>query len=240
MNGSSTQSLIDVIDAEFGYGQRTIVRAGSLRVKAGQCLGLYGPNGVGKSTLVRGMVGLLPPLAGRVQRLPGLRIGYVPQHRAMELHWPMTGEDVASLSISAHRRFGWVGAARAAIRRAMAELGVAELGVKAFSALSGGQQQRLILAGALADDPGVLVLDEPTDGLDVANRALFIDVLRQRKRVGMGLVLISHELEDLMELADEVAWIHPGEQAGMSSRVELVEPGRISQTAAYATAAREA
>jgi ABC-type Mn2+/Zn2+ transport system ATPase subunit len=240
VNGSLPQALIDVIDAEFGYGQRAIVRAGSLCVQAGRCLGLYGPNGVGKSTLVRGMVGLLLPLAGRVQRRPGLRIGYVPQHRAMELHWPMTGEDVASLSISAHRRFGWVRSARPAVRRAMAELGVEALSPKSFSALSGGQQQRLILAGALADDPGVLVLDEPTDGLDVANRALFIDVLRQRKLAGMGLVLISHELEDLVELADEVAWIHPGEQAGMPGRVELVEPGRISQTAACAAAAREA
>ena len=109
MNGSSPQTLIDVLDAEFGYGQRAIVRAGSLCVEAGRCLGLYGPNGVGKSTLVRGMVGLLLPLVGRVQRRPGLRIGYVPQHRAMELHWPMTGEDVASLAISAHRLFGWVG-----------------------------------------------------------------------------------------------------------------------------------
>lgn len=239
MNGSSPTNLIDLIDAEFGYGQRAIVRAGSLCVLEGNCLGLYGPNGVGKSTLVRGMVGLLSPLAGRVQRRPGLRIGYVPQHRAMELHWPMTGEDVAGLSISAHRRFGWLGSARVAVHRAMAELGVAAFGSRSFSALSGGQQQRLILAGALADDPGVLVLDEPTDGLDVANRALFIDVLRQRKRTGMGLVLISHELEDLVELADEVAWIHPGEQAGMPSRVELVEPGHISQ-AACATAAREA
>ena len=240
MNRSSPQTLIDVLDAEFGYGQRAIVRAGSLCVEAGRCLGLYGPNGVGKSTLVRGMVGLLLPLAGGVQRQPGVRIGYVPQHRAMELHWPMTGEDVACLAISAHRLFGWVGSARAAVRRAMAELGVQELGTKSFSALSGGQQQRLILAGALADDPGVLVLDEPTDGLDVANRALFIDVLRQRKLAAMGLVLISHELEDLVELADEVAWLHPGERAGMPARVELVEPGQISQTAAYAAAAREA
>jgi ABC-type Mn2+/Zn2+ transport system ATPase subunit len=240
MNGSSPQSRIEVIDAEFGYGERAIVRAGSLCVQAERCLGLYGPNGVGKSTLVRGMIGLLLPLAGRVQRTPGLRIGYVPQHRAMELHWPMTGEDVASLAISAHQLFGAVVSARAAVRRAMAELGVANLRSKSFSALSGGQQQRLILAGALADDPGVLVLDEPTDGLDVANRGLFIDVLRQRKLAGMGLVLISHELEDLVELADEVAWLHPGEQAGMPARVELVEPGRISQTAACAAVAREA
>jgi len=108
------ESLIEVNDAVFGYGGRAVVRVAHLELARGQCLGIFGPNGSGKTTLVRGITGLLSPMAGQVAHEPigpssKLRIGYLPQHRNIELHWPMTALDAASLAISARRLFGWIG-----------------------------------------------------------------------------------------------------------------------------------
>src|SRR5881394_869154 len=99
--------LIDVESAAFGYEGRAVVRVEKLEVRAGRCLGIFGPNGSGKTTLVRGVTGLLAPLSGQVRRNESVRIGYVPQHRAIEMHWPMSGRDIATLGVSARRRFGW-------------------------------------------------------------------------------------------------------------------------------------
>src|SRR4051812_46615810 len=100
--------LVEVRDAVFGYGERPVVRVDALNLHAGLCLGIFGPNGAGKTTLVRGLTGLLTPISGTVQRRTS-RIGYLPQHRAMDWHWPMTGFDAAALALSARRPLGWIG-----------------------------------------------------------------------------------------------------------------------------------
>jgi ABC-type Mn2+/Zn2+ transport system ATPase subunit len=224
--------LVDVRDAAFGYGGRAVVRVDALRLDAGRCVGVFGANGSGKSTLVRGLVGLLPPLAGGVARRPGLRAAYVPQHRGMEPHWPMTGLDAASLAVSAGQRFGWMGRGAARrVRDALDRLGAAGLADRPFAALSGGQQQRLILAGALATDPDVLVLDEPTDGLDVRSEDALLEAVRRVAAGGVGVVMISHEIRDLTGACHAVAWVREGAAEGEPSRVELVPPGRLLERA---------
>src|SRR4051812_46991183 len=100
--------LIEVRDAAFGYDQRAVVRCDALVVAAGKSLGIFGPNGSGKTTLVRGIGGLLEPMQGSVTRAPALNMGYLPQHRAIDLHWPMSGMDAALLATSARQAFGWV------------------------------------------------------------------------------------------------------------------------------------
>ena len=189
---------------------KPVVRAEWMRVSRGKCLGIFGPNGAGKTTLVRGMTGLLKPISGTVRRSGVRRIGYLPQHRAMELHWPMTGLDAASLAVSATRRLGWLHGGTARVRDSMERLEVGSLAQRPFAKLSGGQQQRLLLAGALAADPDVLVLDEPTDGLDIRSRASLMAVLSGLTGAGLSTVIISHGVEDLMALASEVAWLRPG------------------------------
>jgi ABC-type Mn2+/Zn2+ transport system ATPase subunit len=221
--------LIELSNTAFGYRRQRVVQVETLLLQPGRCLGIFGPNGAGKTTLVRGLMGLLPPLAGQVRHAPTTKIGYVAQHRALELHWPMTGGDVASMGVSARRRFGWVNNASTAVQSAMKELSVDHLAGRPFASLSGGQQQRLIVAGALADTPNVLVLDEPTDGLDVHSRAGFLEVLRNRMAGGLSVALISHEIDDLIEIADEVAWLHPGAEVGEPSQVELVSPAELSR-----------
>jgi ABC-type Mn2+/Zn2+ transport system ATPase subunit len=219
-------TLTHLTDCVFGYGSRPVVRAGDLQLHPGRCLGIFGPNGAGKTTLVRGITGLLPPLSGTVARTGGvpIRFAYMPQHRAMELHWPMSGLDAASMMTSARTPLGWIRTRRQQVLSMMRTLGVEDLAGRSFARLSGGQQQRILLAGAMASEPSVLVLDEPTDGLDVHSRDNLLDLLHDFSNRGLCTVLISHDLEDLLFLADEVAWVHPANEPNLPSQVEVLPP----------------
>ncbi len=220
--------LIDVRDAVFGYGEREVVRVNALQLRAAQALGIFGPNGAGKTTLVRGLSGLLRPLRGSVQRQAALRIGYLPQYRAIDLNWPMSGLDAALLAISARRRFGWIGSQKRKAREMMERLGVAHLAPKRFATLSGGQQQRILLAGAMASGPQVLILDEPTDGLDVHSREKLLGLLKEFAAAGLAVVMISHEIEDLTCLCDTVARLHPADDPEHPAHVEVITPTMLT------------
>jgi zinc transport system ATP-binding protein len=224
--------LVEAAHATFGYERRPIVQVERLGLESGVCLGIFGPNGVGKTTLVRGLTGLLPAMAGEVKYLRRLRFGYLPQHRAMEPHWPMTAMDAASMAVSARRTLGWMGGAGAGISKAMRAMEVDHLAARPFSQLSGGQQQRVLLAGALAAEPEVLVLDEVTTGLDVRSRQALLDGLRDQNRKGLCSVMISHEMEDLLEVADEIAWLHWPDDPNLPSRVEVIKPEELAQRVA--------
>jgi ABC-type Mn2+/Zn2+ transport system ATPase subunit len=235
--------LIEVHDATFGYGGRPVVRVEHLELSRSKCLGIFGPNGSGKTTLVRGITGLLSPMAGQVTHATkttreALRIGYLPQHRNIELHWPMTALDAASLAISARRWFGWIGPRLKDVLAMMNRLGIDHLAARPFASLSGGQQQRVLLSGALAGDPTVLVLDEPTEGLDVRSTQELIDLLRQFVAEGLAMMIISHEADDLVQVSGEIAWLHPAQQQGEPSRVEIVSPEALGE--AILKAARRA
>ena len=225
----TSQNLINVKNAVFGYGGRSVVCVDGLELSRGQCLGIFGPNGSGKTTLVRGITGLLAPMAGNVTHVPttssrGLRIGYLPQHRNIELHWPMTALDAASLAISARRLFGWIGPKSTDVLNMMRRLKIDHLAQRPVASLSGGQQQRVLLSGALAGEPTVLVLDEPTEGLDVRSTQELLDLLREFIAEGLAMMIISHEADDLMQIAREIAWLHPAQQFGDPSTVDIVTP----------------
>ena len=220
--------LVDVRDAVFGYAARPVVRLDSLELHAGRCVGIFGPNGAGKTTLVRGLVGLLAPMSGIVRRVASAaRFGYLAQHRAMELHWPMSALDVACLASSARVRLGWVSWRAPRVRQEMRTLDVEQLARRHFATLSGGQQQRVLLAGALAADPDLLVLDEPTDGLDIHSRRALLDRLRVARSAGLCTILISHEPRDLLALADEILVIEPAEQEDRPSSALTVDASHL-------------
>jgi ABC-type Mn2+/Zn2+ transport system ATPase subunit len=142
----------------------------------------------------------------------------------------MTALDAAALAISAGRRLGWVGhAQRQRLRQELAGLGVDDLARRAFALLSGGQQQRVLLAGALAAEPEVLVLDEPTEGLDLRSRAVLLDRLRAATAAGLCAVLVSHDPADLLAVAHEVALLEPAEEIGRPSHTEVIEPRQLPQ-----------
>ena len=225
--------LVEVIDGVFGYGRRPVVSVGRLTVAEGECLGVYGPNGSGKTTLVRGLTGLLRPMSGRVDRKTGVRCGYLPQRRDLDPSWPMSGFDAAAVAVSARLPLGWVTPAAASrVRGSMQKLGVADLGALRFSTLSGGQQQRLMLAGALAAGSDLLVLDEPTDGLDASSRRAFLRAVRACLAEGLAAVLVSHDVEDLAALCTRVARLHPPVDEAQPSSADCVTPAELFAVAA--------
>ena len=216
--------LVELYDCEFGYAAaRPVVRVeGTVHLEPRNALGIFGPNGAGKTTLVRGLLGLLAPMSGAVRRDPAARRGYLPQHRGIDLGWPMSASDAATLATSARQRFGWARGCGGRVRRSMELLHVAELAARPFAKLSGGQQQRVLLAGALADDPALLVLDEPTDGLDVGSRELLLRVLRGAIDGGLGAVVVSHDAEDIVALCDRALWLEPARESDVPSVAHLI------------------
>ena len=221
--------LVEVKDALFGYPNRPVVEVGELRVQPGGRLGMFGPNGCGKTTLVRGLTGLLPPMRGRVVRQGGLRVGYLPQHRSTDMHWPMSGGDAASMALSARSRWGWIGADHGLIDQKTRMLEVQDLLERPLSSLSGGQQQRLLLGGALSAEPQFLVLDETTQGLVVRSRKIFLAALRCAAVDGLSTIMISHAMDDLVALCDEIVWFHLAEDAGAPNRIEIVPAGALAE-----------
>jgi ABC-type Mn2+/Zn2+ transport system ATPase subunit len=214
--------MIAVQAAEFGYGKTAVIHCERLEIVSGSCLGIYGSNGSGKSTLLRGLAGILRPLRGRVARQPGVLISLVPQRQGMDASWPMTAADAAGMAVSSNRFSGWLGAGRKDVLEAMGIMGVRELAGRSFAKLSGGQQQRVLLAGALACRPAVLLLDEPAEGLDAASTDSFLALLKEQAARGMAVVVISHEVSELGQVADRFAFVQPAARAGLPSTVEVL------------------
>jgi len=228
--------LLELADCTLGYARRAVVCVDRLAVHPARCLGVFGPNGSGKTTLLRAIAGLLKPMTGEIRRVPRLRVGYLPQLRTIDPTWPMSGLDAASLAASSRSLPGWVGRGRRrAIRRRMEQLAVRDLAHRPFRTLSGGQQQRILLAGVLAIDPQLLLLDEPTDGLDLRSRDLLVETLRQEKQAGLGIVLITHDPEELAMLADDVVHLHVPDAPGEPSHLDLRTPARANAATRIAT-----
>ncbi len=223
--------LVELADCTFGYdARRPVVRVeGTARLSPRACLGIFGPNGAGKTTLVRGLLGLLAPMSGVVKRDSSIRHGYLPQHRTIDLHWPMSARDAAALAISARHRFGWAIGCGQRVKQSMDVLQVGQLANRPFAKLSGGQQQRVLLAGALADDPGLLVLDEPTDGLDVASRDLLLRVLRGAIDKGLSVVVVSHDANDIVALCEAALWLEPAPEPDGPSMAHEIPASSLRQ-----------
>ena len=175
---------------------RTVLRDVDISVAPGEIVTVVGPNGSGKSTLLRLLIGAITPSAGTITRAPGLRIGYVPQTLHIDAALPMT----VSRFLSLPRRRG-----RAEAAAALHAAGLPELGARQMTELSGGQFQRVLLARALLAKPDLLLLDEPTQGLDQPGSAAFYRRIEAvRRETGCAVVMVSHELHVVMSASDRV------------------------------------
>jgi zinc transport system ATP-binding protein len=209
---NTSECVVSVRDLALGYGREALFRNLSFDVCTGEILGIVGPNGSGKTTLLRTMLGLLKPLAGHVERRSGLNISYVPQRNRIDTIIPVTVLEVVMMGLlaraGAFHRSG-VSDAEAA-RQSLKLLGVESLEGRLFRNLSAGQRQRVLLARALATSPDVLVLDEPTSGMDIASEAAILDFLRDLHRQHrVTIVLVTHLLPIVLNLATAIMLVSP-------------------------------
>lgn len=179
---------------------RDILTDVNVEIHPGEIVTIVGPNGSGKSTLLKALIGAVRLSAGHIERAEGLRIGYVPQKLAIDASLPMTVGRFLSLP----RRVS-----AAAIAAALDKAGVPDLAQRQMKDLSGGQFQRVLLARALMDNPQVLLLDEPTQGLDQPGSAAFYRRIEEvRTELGCAVVMVSHDLHVVMAASDRVLCIN--------------------------------
>ncbi|MFZ2097770.1 MAG: metal ABC transporter ATP-binding protein [Anaerolineales bacterium] len=191
----------------------------SLNVSPGDFLAIIGPNGAGKTTLLKVILGLVRPVSGAVRvfgKAPWAlnggrwRIGYVPQMQSVDLNFPVRASEVVLMG-----RYGRIGLVRrpssddrAAAHRAMDRVGIADLADRSIARLSGGQRQRVFLARALANDPDLLLLDEPTTGVDVAATESLYELLRGLHEDGITILVVSHDVGVVASYVDGVACVN--------------------------------
>jgi ABC-type Mn2+/Zn2+ transport system ATPase subunit len=186
---------LSVQDLAASYGGPVVLSGVTFDAEQGERIGVLGPNGGGKSTLFRVLLGELRPLVGSVRRPP--RLGFVPQTERSRLDYPVSALDVALMG-TLSRVPWWRPVGRAERRAALAALervGLAALSGDQFGELSGGQRQRVLVARALVQDAPVLLLDEPFSGVDQANAELVERLLGDLAREGRALLVATHDLE---------------------------------------------
>jgi ABC-type Mn2+/Zn2+ transport system ATPase subunit len=192
------------------YGSLHAVRDLSFEVAGGETFALVGPNGAGKTTILRAIGGILAPVRGRVVRPRHVTIGYVPQERELDPVFPLSAIDVV-LQGRIARLGPWrrPGAADLEVaRRVMAQTGVTALEPAPFRELSGGQKQRVLIARALAAEPALMVLDEPTSGTDPAFERAIMDLLRRLHEAGhLTIVMATHNLGLVGNYARRIALV---------------------------------
>jgi zinc transport system ATP-binding protein len=215
-------TVLAAVDLSVELGGLPVLRGITMSVRAGEAVALLGGNGSGKSTLVRALLGLVPVQRGSVELFgtprpafrDWFRVGYMPQRSAAALSGAKVKEVVAAGRLS--RRPPFVPPRpddRAAVDHALATVGLTERAGDRLSELSGGQQQRVLLARALAGQPELLVLDEPTAGVDLASQTALTDTLTELVDGGTALVVVLHE----------VAWL-----ADLLGRGVVLREGRIA------------
>jgi zinc transport system ATP-binding protein len=178
------------------FGAEEVLHDVSLTLAPGEIVTILGPNGSGKSTLLRALLGIVPVAEGRIQRQPGLRLGYVPQRLMIDRTMPMTVRRFLSLPT----RVSDLAAAEV-----LARTGMAGHEADQMTQLSGGQLQRVLLARALLGKPQVLMLDEPTQGLDQPGEAAFYRLIEEvRRDTGAAILMVSHDLHVVMAASDRV------------------------------------
>jgi zinc transport system ATP-binding protein len=211
----SNEPAVDIRGLWFSYDSTPVLQNVNLSIAAGQKVCMVGPNGGGKTTLVKLILGLLRPTRGQVRVLGGQpsaerkRVGYAPQHAAFDPKFPVSVTDVVLMGrigrtsvLGPYRR-----ADRHAAGEALQAVGLADLGKRAFSDLSGGQRQRVLIARAIVSSPELLLMDEPTANLDIGVEADFHELLEQLSEK-LTLVMVSHDVGFVSQLVDKVVCVH--------------------------------
>jgi iron complex transport system ATP-binding protein len=231
--------LLEVADLAFGFPGHELGAGVGFELKAGEVVCLLGPNGGGKTTLLKTLLGMLPPRAGRIrvggcdladlpQRRRAQALAYVPQ--AGTVGFPYTVAEVVLMGRASHRGLfaGPTAADRDAAAAALESLGLASLADRDWTRLSGGERQMVLVARALAQGSPVLILDEPTASLDFGNQVRVLGRIRElADHHGRAVLMSTHHPEQAFACADRVAILHRGRLLGPEAPEAAITPARM-------------
>ena len=180
------------------YGNAPVVDDVHLTINRGEFVGIVGPSGSGKTTLLKAILGTHPVAHGSIERVENLQMGYVPQVETVDWYFPVTVEEVIVMTRTKGRWWPRISAdERDAVHKVLDRLGIGDVSQRHIRELSGGQQQRVFLARAMFRQPDILVLDEPTSGVDVRTRHEILHLLADLHADGLTILLTTHDLNGL-------------------------------------------
>jgi manganese/iron transport system ATP-binding protein len=219
------------------YGRRSVLAGVTGEVAPGGSLALIGPNGAGKSTLIKAILGLVDVITGRIEVLGTTparargRVAYVPQADTLDSEFPVTVAQVVLMG--RYRRIGWVRrpgrADRAVADEVLERVGLGGRAGDRFGVLSGGQRQRVLLARALAQQPELLLLDEPFNGVDTTTTEVLLDVLAEQRTEGVAVVMATHDLS-IAHLACDTGCLLNHHQVAFAPIAQALTPELLGET----------
>ena len=197
-------------EVSLGYGRAPVLNDLTFTIDEGDFLGIIGPNGSGKTTILRGILRMVEPVRGAIRIREGLKLGYVMQRQSLDEIFPLSVSDIVSMG-----RLGRAGPLRrlggddfGKIDDALSITGMQDLRGERYRDLSGGQKQRVLVARALAFEPDVLLLDEPTNDLDIQGEEQVVRLIREIHRsMGITIVLVSHMLNVVFSCVERVLFL---------------------------------
>lgn len=212
-------TILELEKISFSYANSDVLKDISFSVKNGDFVGLIGPNGSGKTTLLKLILGILTPRKGSVYLFERDlkkfnewgKIGYVPQKATnIEKNFPATVHEIVSMGLLAIKKFPKIITKQdnAKIKKALSVVKMEQFSQKRITELSGGQQQRVLIAKALVTKPEILILDEPTTGVDQENQKSFYDLLGKLNKEGMTIILVSHDIGRITQYVTKIASIN--------------------------------
>lgn len=198
MSRAGEAELVRLDRVTCTYGPTPVLVNVDLTITASQFSGIVGPSGSGKTTLLRVLLGTMAPIAGSVDRHRGLRVGYVPQVESVDWSFPVTVSECVLMARTQGRLLPWRSRSEhAEVKEVLGRLGIDDLAHRHIRDLSGGQQQRVFIARALLGRPELLLMDEPTSGVDVRTRHEVLHLLDDLHRDGLAIVLTTHDLNGM-------------------------------------------
>jgi zinc transport system ATP-binding protein len=232
-----SNTLIEFQNVALGYGRKAVLASVNLAIEEGDFLGIVGPNGSGKSTLLKGLLGILKPQSGLIifkntnGSLNGRpRFGYVPQRGQLDEIYPLSVAEIVMMG-----RFAQIGKLRKPkqidhekMRESLQHLGITDLAETQYADLSGGLKQRTLIARALVSDPEILVLDEPTDGLDFPSQHAIRKMISHfHSAHNMTVIMVSHHLNEVAAQVKKLALVQSGRLV-MGATEEILTEANLS------------
>lgn len=227
----SSSSIVELRDVAVGYDRHAVLSGLNVHITRGTFTGLLGTNGSGKTTLLKTVAGILPAVSGEVRFTPPATLGYVPQRDQLDAVYIFSSFEVALMGVcgrvGAGRRIG--SAERDRVHECLQQTGADGFARQRFSELSGGQKQRVLIARALAAEADLLLLDEPTAGVDAAaTRAIMELLARLNRERGLTVLMVNHDLASMRRYTGQVIWIREG-KALAGPTAELLRQERVAE-----------